>query len=132
MAKPARGRLARTASDLTDRTLKPLRVVAIGDPPRQAIDKVAEGDPVFLPIQDINAAALSVLKPDVVLAPLVGPRFDCLDVGQALVEAGFKGKFRAVVSYLPNPGLVRREIAACCPDLDFDIVIAPAPDETDG
>jgi len=129
MANPAKGRRARPAPETTAGQLAPLRVVLIGDAPRQAFDKVADGTPVFLPVNEISAEALAVLNPDVVLAPLVATRFDCFDVAHALVEARFEGPFRAVVDYLPNPALVRREITACCPDLDFDIVVMAAPDD---
>lgn len=96
------------------------RVVTIGEAP---IDGAIDADAPLLKPAEITAEALRRLQPDVVLAPLVGEGFDCFDVAEALCAAGYTGPFRAVVPYVPDPALVKREIAACCPHLDFDLVI---------
>lgn len=66
---------------------------------------------------------LSTLKPaDVVLSPMVGDTYDCIDVAQHLFAAGFTGSYRVMTPDLPNPGILRQEIQSLCPGLDFDLV----------
>lgn len=60
--------------------------------------------------------------PNLVLTPLVcGPR-DAVDFAQKLASLGFCGRYRAVVDALPNIHLVRQEIRATCPSIDFDVI----------
>ncbi|MCA8867995.1 MAG: hypothetical protein KDA67_05050 [Rhodobacteraceae bacterium] len=60
--------------------------------------------------------------PNLVLTPLVcGPR-DAVDFAQKLASLGFCGRYRAVVDSLPNIHLVRQEIRATCPSIDFDVI----------
>jgi hypothetical protein len=104
-----------------------MRVVTIGEALPEAILQGAAPRPDVIAPDDISAPTIAALKPDVVLTPLFGPGFDCLDVAHALLAAGYRGQLRAVVSYVPNPALVRREIAACCPGLDFDLIVTGPP-----
>ena len=83
--------------------------------------------PDIIAPEEITAPAIAALDPEVVLTPLVGAGFDCLDVALALCAAGYRGRLRAVVRYVPNPALVRREIAASCPGLDFDLIVIGPP-----
>lgn len=66
---------------------------------------------------------LSTRKPaDVVLSPMIGDTYDCIDVAQHLFAAGFTGSYRVMTPDLPNPGILRQEIRSLCPGLDFDLV----------
>lgn len=59
---------------------------------------------------------------DVVLSPMVGDTYDCIDVAQHLFDAGFTGSYRVMTPDLPDPGILRQEIRSLCPGLDFDLV----------
>jgi len=61
--------------------------------------------------------------PDLVLAPLLTPIFDAIDLARYLSQAGFQGRYLALVDKLPSAKLIRREVAAQSPDLNFDIVV---------
>jgi hypothetical protein len=66
---------------------------------------------------------LNMQRPaDVVLSPMVGDTYDCIDVAQHLCDAGFTGSYRVMTPDLPDPGILRQEIRSLCPGLDFDLV----------
>jgi hypothetical protein len=73
----------------------------------------------------LNAGLLARLRPDVVLTALVGHGFDVLDIARTLGQLGFRGRYRAVVEHLPNPALIRSEVASVAPQVDFDILSLP-------
>ena len=105
------------------------------EPARRALTLLAVGhlDPAsegaggselyYAEFHEVGAALLALHAPDVVLSPLVAPGFDCFDLAAVLVGAGFRGRYRAAAVQIPDPGLVRREIAAAFPGLDFDILL---------
>lgn len=80
----------------------------------------------YADLADLSARLLDRLRPDIVISPLFGPGFDAIDVALALERLGFSGQFRAVTPDLPQPSLVRREIASLAPGLDFDILVLDA------
>ena len=45
-----------------------------------------------------------------------------MDLAQVLDGLGFRGRYRAMSAQVPQPELIRREVKACCPQLDFDLV----------
>lgn len=61
--------------------------------------------------------------PDLVLAPLLTPKFDALDLARYLSQAGYRGRYLALVDRLPSATLIRREVKAQSPDLNFDLVV---------
>ena len=71
---------------------------------------------------DVTAEILHEVDPEYVLSPLLCQSFDCLDLAIVLEDAGFRGSYRVICEDLPDPTLVRREIKARCPRLDFDVV----------
>lgn len=110
-------------SRVDDRPAAPLRVLALEGVAPQALEH--DDDTIILSARyaELCKALLEELRPALVLAPLVGDGFDGLDIARRLSDAGYGGRFRAVVPSLPNPDLVRREIAAQCPGLDIDLVM---------
>ena len=72
--------------------------------------------------KELDERMLAIHQPDVVVSPVVTSGFDCIDVAQALPDIGFRGSYRAVTTGLPNPDIVRREVRALCPGLDFIVV----------
>ncbi|NKX46037.1 hypothetical protein [Roseicyclus persicicus] len=61
--------------------------------------------------------------PALVLAPLLTPVFDALDLARLLTQAGYRGRYLALVDRLPSANLIRREVAAQSPNLNFDVII---------
>ncbi len=122
MQRTVRNRLTRTTGKRrATAAASALRCVAVCG---RDDDPVAEGpDLVVLRFHDISAASLALHEPDVILSPLVSDAFDCIDLAHALAEAGFRGRYRAVAAHIPDPALVRREIRACAPGIDFDIIL---------
>lgn len=77
----------------------------------------------FATLAAVDAALLERIRPAVVLAPLMTPAFDVLDLARLLSALGYRGQLRAVTPGIPDPHLVRREIAAACPGLNFELVV---------
>ena len=50
-------------------------------------------------------------------------RFDAIELAEQLSELGFTGRLRALVTDLPNPQAVSREIRDACPRIDFDVLV---------
>lgn len=101
------------------------QIVAVGDPDewvRAGHHLPADSEIAFVAFSDIDAEMLMRLAPSVVLSPLLAKGFDCIDLAQSLVAAGFVGKYRAVTRRLPRPDLVVGEIRHFCPGLDFEIL----------
>ncbi|MCB1357913.1 MAG: hypothetical protein KDK53_15950 [Maritimibacter sp.] len=92
-------------------------------PPRSLTDSPDAANLTCLPFADVTRDALERIRPDVVFSSLVGPGFDCLDLAERLVAAGYRGKYRAVAPMVPDPHLVRREITDRFPALDFDLIV---------
>lgn len=70
-----------------------------------------------------DAQILVRTQPDVVLSPLFSAQFDAIDLAEKLQDLGYRGRYRALAVGLPKPAIVRREIAAVAPDVDFDIFV---------
>lgn len=76
----------------------------------------------FIEFRELSAELLDRLGPDIILSPLLCSSFDCMDLAQVLDGFGFRGRYRAMSAQVPQPELIRREVHACCPRLDFDLV----------
>lgn len=61
--------------------------------------------------------------PDLVLSPLLTPEFDALDLARLLAQCGYRGRYLALVDRLPSANLVRREVAAGSPGINFDVIV---------
>ena len=79
---------------------------------------------------EATPAMIAAVGPAIVVSPLLSPTFDCIDMACVLSEAGFKGKYRAVSRPIPNPRLIKREIAEISKDLDFDILFSQGFDSS--
>lgn len=99
-----------------------LRTLAVGD--LSGLEPgLIPGNLIYARFHEIGSDLIDLHAPDLVLAPVVGPDFDCFDLAAALVEAGFHGRFRAAAQRLPDPAMVRREVAAAFPALNFDVLV---------
>jgi hypothetical protein len=63
------------------------------------------------------------VAPALVLSPLLTPVFDALDLARMLTQNGYRGRYLALVDKLPSANLIRREVAAQSPDLNFDVIV---------
>lgn len=61
--------------------------------------------------------------PELVLSPLLTPAFDALDLARLLTQCGYRGRYLALVDRLPSANLIRREVAAQSPSLNFDVIV---------
>lgn len=61
--------------------------------------------------------------PDLVLSPLLTPEFDALDLARMLTQTGYRGRYLALVDRLPSANLIRREVAAQSPSINFDVIV---------
>ena len=78
-------------------------------------------------INEVGAELLETLQPDVVLSPLMGRNFDCVDLAQILTAVGYRGAYRVVTAPLPAPEMVRRELRKLCPGIEIELVMLPPP-----
>lgn len=84
----------------------------------------------FSEIEQLTATILDDAVPTMVLSPLVGDDFDLMDVVEQLSALDFSGQYRVISYALPNPEMIRKEVRAVAPNLDFDLLVIPAePDE---
>lgn len=77
----------------------------------------------FASFIELTREFLEHTMPDLILSPLVAQDFDAVDVARRLINAGYEGRYRAVAERIPQPEVVRREVNAIAPNLDFDIML---------
>jgi hypothetical protein len=107
-------------------------ILAVGDIEEWARHRgtlPVNGKLAFSSFTGVSAELFDVLAPEIVLSPLLARGFDCIDLAQVLSLIGFQGRYYAVCDALPDPGIIRREIRALCPELDFDVIEVP-PDKS--
>jgi len=79
---------------------------------------------------ELDTHLLNATRPDMVVSALIGDGFDAIDVARRLMQLGYRGPYRALTDPLPRPGIVRAEVRAAAPDLDFDlVVVSHGPEE---
>ena len=61
--------------------------------------------------------------PALVLSPLLTAEFDALDLARMLAQCGYRGRYLALVDRLPSANLIRREVAAQSPSINFDVIV---------
>jgi hypothetical protein len=91
---------------------------------------LSEAAPVSTSYRALNIDLIAKHDPHIVIAPLVGPGFDILDVGAQLLRSGYTGSLRALTTPLPNLAAVRAEVRSHVAGLDFDLVVLSPPAET--
>jgi len=89
------------------------------------------GEFVFVELADVTASFILRHAPEIILSPLVGDDFDVLDVARRLHSAGFAGRYRAIAPEVPNVNIIRKEVTAVAPDLDFDVLVMPESEAND-
>ena len=80
-------------------------------------------DLTYLDFQDLSQEQVISFEPEIIVSPLVTEAFDAYQVVKNLELIGYQGRYRAVAKELPNIAMVREEINAIAPEIDFDIVV---------
>lgn len=99
------------------------------------LDRVREGmggSCILARFETLNLQFLAQVMPDTILAPLLGPDFDILDLVDRLSQIGFGGKLRALTLPLPDPDAVRAEVRSHAAGLDFDLIVLPGEGSVTG
>ena len=53
---------------------------------------------------------LATERPDMVISPLIGPKFDAIELAVQLRKAAFRGRLVVICDKLPDPSLIRQEL----------------------
>lgn len=86
---------------------------------------VGSQDIEFRDLGLLTQTNIAALSPTLILSPLMDADFDVLDVAEKLTSFGYTGRYRAITEDIPNAELVRREVRAHSPNLDFDLLVMP-------
>ena len=81
---------------------------------------------VFAAHEQISTEFMALTQASLVLSPLFMRGADAVDIAIRLIDSGFAGCYRAISMSMPNPGMVRDEVRAVAPELDFDLISFPA------
>lgn len=108
------------------------RVLMIELPPEMvaALSALEEAQTVAASFDKVDIDFVARHDPQYVLAPLVGAKFDILDVSARLLRCGYTGALRALTTPLPNLAAVRSELRSHCHGLDVDVIVLSPPAET--
>ena len=86
---------------------------------------VPHDDVRYYELDEVTEDTLNDLTPTIILSPLMGDNFDVLDIAARLNELGFQGQYRAITESIPDREMIRNEVKAHAPDLDFDLLMIP-------
>ena len=78
-------------------------------------------DSVFASFADLGADLFHDADPDVVVSPLLGERFDAIELAELLDTLGFEGRYVVVAPALPRPDIIKRDIVGAAPGLDIEL-----------
>ncbi len=96
--------------------LEPLR-------PAQPWNPICVGDVIVHGrFAQLECGVLDRVAPDAVLAPLMAPEWDVLDLAAVLTRSRFKGLLMVVAPPLPSAALVEAEVRALFPTLRFALI----------
>ncbi len=84
----------------------------------------------FVDFSNLTRELFDKLRPSVVISNLFETGYDALDIAAELKRMGYEGRYVVVTNALPNPDMVRREVAQIAPALMFDVLCSEAPDPT--
>ena len=115
---------AQIAAQIDEATVSRAPLVAVGDVREwesAGATPLRADDIMFVDIEEVTPQLLRELQPRVVLTAVLTRRFDCIDVGQRLIDSGFRGSLRLVAGKLPRPEIVLSELRAQFPGLQVQI-----------
>lgn len=79
----------------------------------------------FVDVDELNAAMIANLAPDIVMSPLFVRDIDVVEIARRLVMFGFSGRYRIVADDIPNDSVLQDEVSAVAPGIDFAIISLP-------
>lgn len=75
---------------------------------------------------DLCGDVLTGYAPRLVIAPMIGAGYDCVELARRLSDLGYRGALRALGPVLPMPHLVLAEVAEVTQgEIDFDLMPLP-------
>jgi hypothetical protein len=72
----------------------------------------------------LSASMLQTVRPDIVVAPLIAPQWDLVELAAALRGFGYRGTVHALTRPLPRGELIVGELTGLYPDLAFRLIEA--------
>lgn len=81
--------------------------------------------PVFAQWRFLGAPLLKNVRPEAIVAPLISPEWDIVDLGTRLHRLRWTGDLFALTRPLPRTELVLRETRAVCPGLSVHLIALP-------
>ena len=102
-----------------------VRALVIGDLPRwqaEGRDIAGSDELSFVSLPELTKNVLDDKSPGIILSPLVADSFDALDVAARLAELDFQGKYRVLSGPAADTSMIKAEVQAIAPNLDFDIL----------
>lgn len=76
----------------------------------------------FTAFADVTADLLHRLTPALVVSALTGDDYDVIELARRLAALAYGGQYRVLTSGLPDAQLVRNEVHAVAPQIDFDLL----------
>ncbi len=107
------------------------RIMVIGNIARWSAEgraTIPSGHVQFSELGELTSAMFDTAAPAIILSPLMGDDFDVMDVAERLSDLGFQGRYRVITQALPDVDMIRSEVRALAPDLDFDLLMIPPKD----
>ena len=99
------------------------RLLVLGDLSRWTLpdaDHPGRREIHFAEPADLSAELLALVRPAIILSPLVLVRTDALDIARTLADLRYPGTYRILADRIRDRDLVRREIRSAAPGLDVD------------
>jgi hypothetical protein len=72
----------------------------------------------------LSAGMLQTVRPEIIVAPLIAPEWDLVDLGAALESFGYRGTVHALTRPLPRGELILGELSALYARLTFRLLDA--------
>ena len=108
-------RFALPASDFSD------QILAVGFPFESHDLDNGRGRLISVEIAKLYEGLIEEFAPNLVISPLVGRSFDCVELASRLAEIGYDGLYVAISKDLPRLDIVRSEVRAMVTGVRFDV-----------
>lgn len=79
----------------------------------------------FITLAELTESLFAHFAPKLILAPLISEDFDAIDLAKRLAELKYTGQLRVIAENLPSVDVIRRDVRAQAPDIDFDVLVLP-------
>ena len=108
-----------------------MHTLIVGDVRRWAAvgrDTADFGDFQYTSFSSLTRDVLDKTDPQMVLSPLMTNDFDAIDLARHLHELGYTGCYRVIAPNTAHADIIRADVAAVAPNIDFDIFEVPMID----